>query len=464
MRLAATTIVAIATAFLALASASPDLVVDTKFGQVMGADEGTYSAFKGIPYAASTAGENRWTAPKDPEPWEDVRDATEYRSICPQAADEGSAFFEEFSEVLGVESPAPPNFTISEDCLVLNVFTPSLNGSAPVMVWIHGGALVTGAGEQYPADGLVSHDVVVVTINYRLGFLGYFAHPDLQDTNFGLLDQVKALEWVQENIAQFGGDPNQVTIFGESAGGVSVLALTVSPLAEGLFRGAIAQSSAIMESLNVTREEAGDLGVAVGNFVNATGIPLYGISQISQMRSVPAEAYLEAMQAFQVSPAGPMAFLYKDNKSLPVSVYEGFQTGAQHQGVNMMIGMNENETTPFLMPINATSPITTESYTTFVDNAFGTNESDVQIVMENIPANSDEDAFAAYTELWTDLFFGSSSFGVAQGSASSGASTWFYMFDYEYEAAPMLGAYHAIEVSDFTCVDMSGEMTEAGTD
>ena len=108
---------------------------------------------------------------------------------------------------------------------------------------------VSGAGSQYPADGLVAEGVVVVTINYRLGFLGFFAHPDLEDTNFGLLDQVKALEWVQQNIASFGGDPDRVTIFGESAGGASVLALLVSPLAEGLFTNVIAQSPAIMVSL-----------------------------------------------------------------------------------------------------------------------------------------------------------------------------------------------------------------------
>ena len=108
---------------------------------------------------------------------------------------------------------------------------------------------VSGAGSQYPADGLVAEGVVVVTINYRLGFLGYFAHPDLEDTNFGLLDQVSALSWVQQNIASFGGDPDRVTIFGESAGGASVLAMLVSPLAEGLFTNVIAQSPAIMVSL-----------------------------------------------------------------------------------------------------------------------------------------------------------------------------------------------------------------------
>mmetsp|Transcript_15892 Transcript_15892/g.40517 ORF Transcript_15892/g.40517 Transcript_15892/m.40517 type:complete len:235 (-) Transcript_15892:21-725(-) len=234
MRFAATTI-AIATAFLALASASPDLVVDTKFGQLRGADEGTYSAFKGVPYAASTAGENRWTAPKDPEPWEDVRDATEFGNICLQATQPPYNLWDIINqEWLGrnVPSTDPATYTMDEDCLVLNVYTPNVTGNLPVMVFIPGGNLKDGSGQDLPAEGLVGgDDVILVTMNYRLGFLGYFAHPELNATNFGLLDQVKALEWVQENIASFGGDPDNVTVFGESAGATSVLALMASPLA-----------------------------------------------------------------------------------------------------------------------------------------------------------------------------------------------------------------------------------------
>ena len=208
-------IAAIATA-IAMVSASPDqLVVDTAFGKVRGVDEGTYSAFKGIPYEASTAGEGRWTAPKDPEPWEDVRDATKFGAICPQVPPENDVYVKTISEELGLEGNDNSTYTMDEDCLFLNVYTPNVTGDLPVMVWIHGGTLVSltsssstcfadslfslsvvkvsGAGSQYPADGLVAEGVVVVTINYRLGFLGYFAHPDLEDTNFGLLDQVSLL-------------------------------------------------------------------------------------------------------------------------------------------------------------------------------------------------------------------------------------------------------------------------------
>merc|ERR1711959_365671 len=130
------------------------------------------------------------------------------------------------------------------------------------MVWIHGGALTVGSGSQHPGEPLVSYStamdnpVILVTINYRLGLLGYFAHPELSEANFGLLDQVKALEWVRDNIESFGGDPSKVTIFGESAGGASVLALMVSPLSEGLFQSVVSQSPAVMESPDLTAEEA----------------------------------------------------------------------------------------------------------------------------------------------------------------------------------------------------------------
>merc|ERR1712224_262401 len=139
------------------------------------------------------------------------------------------------------------------------------------MVWIHGGALAAGSGQEYPHKNFVKEDVVLVTINYRLGFLGYFAHPDLNATNFGLQDQVKALERVQKNIGAFGGDPSQVTIVGESAGGASVLALMVTPLSEGLFQSVISQSPAIMESPDLTAEEASFLGVRVGELLGLPG-------------------------------------------------------------------------------------------------------------------------------------------------------------------------------------------------
>merc|ERR1711933_56533 len=217
--------------------------VQTNSGEVIGqveksSDGESVYSFKGIPYAQAA----RWESPEDPAPWSEPLDATKYGAQCAQPSEEYQ------NDVMGYKNLTKydvgfnddivfPDIETSEDCLFLNVFTPSLNESsngAPVMVWIHGGSLFTGTGATYSPEDLAAKGVVVVTINYRLGLLGYFAYPDLNGTNFGLQDQVKALEWVKNNIADFGGNPDQVTIFGESAGAGSVLALMVSPLSEGL--------------------------------------------------------------------------------------------------------------------------------------------------------------------------------------------------------------------------------------
>merc|ERR1739848_708915 len=187
-----------------------------------------------------------------------------YGPMCPQA-NGTSPGPSPVNELLFADQPwfnmyPPPSQQVqSEDCLRVNVYSPANASAAPVMVWIYGGGLMSGdsGGFLYPPESLVAKDVVVVTFNYRLGALGYLAHPDFGDTNFGLYDQIKALEWVQKNIAAFGGDPDNGTIFGQSAGGTSVLALMVSPLSKGLFHGAIAESPAVFESLDIDVSEAG---------------------------------------------------------------------------------------------------------------------------------------------------------------------------------------------------------------
>jgi para-nitrobenzyl esterase len=218
-----------------VAGAASPLLVRTEGGLVRGVDEWDVRAFRGIPYAAPPVGPARWRPPRPVEPWDGVRDAREFGPACPQPPfiAEGGA-------------PAP----LSEDCLTLNVWTPASASSSsrlPVMVWIHGGGFRSGSGSDPVTRGeaFARRDVVLVTLNYRLGALGFFAHPALGDDqrgNYGLLDMVAALGWVRRNIEAFGGDPGRVTIFGESAGGMAVHLLMVAPPAEGLFRGAIAQS------------------------------------------------------------------------------------------------------------------------------------------------------------------------------------------------------------------------------
>ncbi len=239
-----------------------DVDVEIADGTVRGvADDGVRS-WLGIPYAAPPVDDLRWRAPEPPDPWTGIRAADEFQSECVQIAGDGIAK------------------NSSEDCLYLNVFRPDTEEkNLPVMVWIHGGGLIIGSGD-LPIDnvtGLVEHDVVVVSINYRLGRLGYFAHPALAAeggaagpvANFGLLDQVAALQWVQDNIAAFGGDPDAVTIFGISAGGASVNYLMSSPLAQGLFDRAISGSGLGREQPH-TWEQAAAQGESLAS---AVGLP-----------------------------------------------------------------------------------------------------------------------------------------------------------------------------------------------
>ena len=220
----------------------------TGTGDVRGRIEKGIRVFRGIPYAAPAGGDHRWREPQPVVPWDGVRDCAEFGPICPQA------------EIPGVKSPAS-SMLQDEDCLNLNVWTPAESPAEagtglPVMVWIHGGAFQRGLGSapMYCGKHLAERGVVLVTINYRLGPLGFLAHPLLTressrgcSGNYGLLDQIAALDWVRRNIASFGGDPGRVTIFGESAGAMSVCDLMVSPLAAGLFARAISQSAPFLD-------------------------------------------------------------------------------------------------------------------------------------------------------------------------------------------------------------------------
>lgn len=230
--------VSIAILFLLLASpATAAPLVTIAQGTLAGSSADGIDSYKAIPYVAPPVGELRWRAPQPGPHWSGARDASAFGPICPQHATEGSV--------------ARANLPQSEDCLTLNVWMPVQHDAArlPVMVWIHGGGFTQGAASLPRFDGaaLARRGVVLVSFNYRLGRLGFFPHPALADANFGLLDQIAALKWIQRNIASFGGDPGNVTIFGESAGGVSVDMLMASPLAKGLFAKAISESGGLFD-------------------------------------------------------------------------------------------------------------------------------------------------------------------------------------------------------------------------
>ena len=238
--------------FLAACSggSGPDNAVQTDKGVVIGKTIGNVNYYLGIPYAAAPVGNLRWQAPQAAIAWNQPRLSTTFGPACPQLA---SPF--------GTASN-------SEDCLRLNVFAPVARGSYPVMVWIHGGGLTSGESSDYDPSALVNSGVIVVTLNYRLGALGFLTHPALAGAgNYGLMDQQAALKWVQTNIASFGGNPGNVTLFGQSAGGMSTLAQISSPLSAGLFHKAIVQSGAYnLQPLTISTAQA--LGQT---FASATG-------------------------------------------------------------------------------------------------------------------------------------------------------------------------------------------------
>jgi para-nitrobenzyl esterase len=304
--------------------------VSTASGQVEGVRAGGMLSFKGLPYAAPPVGELRWRAPQPAAAWSGVRQAAAYGTACLQKPG------------LSVEAGAGDPGPLAEDCLYLNVWTPRADAAAklPVMVWIHGGALVFGAGSPafYDGSSLASRGAVVVTINYRLGPLGFFSHPALDKerpggpVNFGTLDQIAALQWVQRNIAGFGGDPGKVTVFGQSAGAQSVLALYTSPLARGLFHRGIVQSSYGVPSH--TRAKAGKVGIDV-----ATAVGLDGANATAaQLRAVPAQALAELKgAALSLAPG----FIVGD-AALPRPILQAFQKGVQAR-VPLVIGSNSDE-------------------------------------------------------------------------------------------------------------------------
>jgi para-nitrobenzyl esterase len=291
-------------------------IVKTRSGDVVGIEQGHVFAFKGIPYAAPPVNDLRWREPRPVTACQGVRPAKTYGNACIQTPG------------LSLANGGDPG-ALSEDCLYLNVWTPKLDPGAklPVTVWIHGGAFIFGAGGMTLYDGtpLARKGAVFVSINYRLAQLGFFAHAALEKenpngpANFGLLDQIAALRWVQQNIALFGGDPGNVTIFGQSAGGKSVLALLASPLARGLFQKGIAMSSYSLP--DATRAKALEAGARVATAVGLRGSE----ATAADLRSVPAERFGQLKgQNFSNGPV-PIA----GDEVLPQSIQDTFAAGKE---------------------------------------------------------------------------------------------------------------------------------------
>jgi len=410
------------------------LTIDT--GRITGEQlaDGT-RAYRGLPFAAPPVGELRWRPPARPASWEGTRDATRFGSICPQTSAVGT--------YLG--TGVPP---MSEDCLFLNVWTPATVSDArlPVMVWIHGGGLVGGWGNQSSYDGMAiaSRGVILVSINYRLGPLGFLALdelsaelPDGASGNYGMLDQIAALGWVRRNIAAFGGDPDRVTIFGESAGGTSVVALMASPMSRGLVNGAIAQSPWVTDSNFVPLKTAGEFTPsAESQSADWVATISGGGADLDELRKLPASELVG-----DGKPWMPM-FVTVGGPFMPVSSETAFKTGRQ-LNVPAIIGTNANDGGLFMGTLYDSSP----KFLAAVQAQYGAAGQELLELYTGLYSGKDGSSLARAADRYlTDTMFLRVARATLDGMANVRASAWQYHFTRVNASAPALGANHGREI------------------
>ncbi len=412
-------------------------VVQLDSGPISGVLNQDIWSFKGIPYAAPPLGELRWKEPQPVTPWKETRACTEFGPSCPQ------------QEVRLISGGSVGK--TSEDCLYLNVWTPAKNSGErlPVMVWIHGGGFENGSGSQPIYDGqkLAEMGVVVVTINYRLGPLGFLAHPLLTEEspnhssgNYGMLDQIEALKWVQRNIEAFGGDKNRVTIFGESAGGISVCDLMVSSLANGLFHRVISESGpyssrTIPTSTVRTLKDAEKTGIQLADALGCSKRP----DTLDALRSKTPEELIKAGKELGKNAYGGLTwspvidgwFLHKDPAAL-------FAEGSQ-QDVPLLVGFNADEGTIFA------PEITLDQYNLFLGFAYGRHASDI---MALFPAQTPDQVKPALIKLITQVGFASQAKFAAASMATKKSKAYLYQFTKTIDnpLVKHLGSFHGLEI------------------
>jgi para-nitrobenzyl esterase len=339
-----------------------DLVVQTDAGALRGAAAGSIVAFRGIPYARPPVGDLRWEAPQPALPWQGVREAVHPGRACTQRVSGLLPFFAPMAQAYGTSFTQPP-VDSSEDCLFLDVWVPQwpVKNPLPVMVWLHGGSNTVGSGTEstYNGASLAAHGVVLVTLNYRLGVMGFFSHPELSaksahrsSGNYGLLDQLAALNWVRQNIAQFGGDPNNVTLFGESAGAIDAARLMTSPLAAGLFRRVISESGPAFETSR-TLAEAESFGSAVGALAPADS----QLSELQRLRALPAADVEKLVAKAKEHLPVDITSATTDGWVLPQSPQNAFLTSSI-QKVDLLIGLNGRELSAFRLAAAAAAKST----------------------------------------------------------------------------------------------------------
>lgn len=407
--------------------------VETRDGVILGRQVGGTEAYLGIRYAQAPKGDLRWKPPVPVSSWKEPLQAYRYGNPCPQL------------------SPILRRLIGDEDCLNLNVWTPREKGDQPlpVMVFIHGGANSLGASNQsllgvnlYDGQYLsASGPVVVVSLNYRLGLLGFMAHPDLSresgyggSGNYALMDQLLALKWVNENIAAFGGDPSNVTVFGESAGAINTMALMASPLSRGLFHKAVIQSGFLTE---IPLAQAEQLGVETGKALSGESADV-----LKRLRSLPAGDLIRyGDKPAVLSSYSPTI----DNHVLHGGVLESFQSGRALK-IPAIIGTTADEMVslaPFVA--DSASVISTRQYEERVKSVFG--EGAGARILERYPvAGSGRSPRRVFETLLTDGFVLCPARRIARAFQSNGTPVYKYVFSHANDFMMGLGAFHGIEL------------------
>jgi para-nitrobenzyl esterase len=395
--------------------------VKTSAGAVRGtaSADGRIEIYKGIPFAGAPVGDLRWKPPQPPAPWQGVRDATAFGAQCVQGPIFGDITF-----------PGPA----SEDCLTLNIWTPAAAGRTerlPVMVWIHGGGFQAGAGPEprHEGEAFARKGIVLVTINYRLGVFGFLAHPELTresgrnaSGNYGLLDQIAALRWVKENVAAFGGDPGNVTIFGESAGSFAVSALMASPVAAGFFHKAIGESGAYFTA-------GGALALMPLPASEQHGVKFataLGAGSLAALRGKSSDDVLQAALKTQ-----PWFAPTVDGYVLTEDVHSTFAAGTQAR-VPLLAGWNADESRAnvVLGKVRPTAAsFTADTRKRFADHA--------DALLKVYPAATDAEALESAASLASDLFIGHGTWKWLEvHAATSGSPVYRYSFDRKIPVAP----------------------------
>ncbi|MHA6247148.1 carboxylesterase/lipase family protein [Pontibacter sp. CAU 1760] len=404
-------------------------VVKTTAGMVEGArnQAGDVVSFKGIPFAAPPVGALRWKAPQPVKPWAGVRKTVAFGPSPMQP--EPAPFSMWSAEFLIPKEP------ISEDCLYLNVWTgaQSAKEKRPVLVWIYGGGFNSGGSAVpiYDGEAMAKKGIVFVSLNYRVGPFGFFAHPALTEEsgrnasgNYGLMDQLEGLQWVKENVAAFGGDPNNITIAGQSAGSMSVNALVASPLAKGLFHRAIGQSGANFTRGSATLQQAEADGEKLAQSLHA--------ASLEELRAVPAKELLQKAQGMR----GPIV----DGYVLPNSIAAIFKAGEQNR-VDLLTGWNEDEGLLF-------SPI--QSAGDFRKQLAEQYGADAKTFLSFYPASTDAEAAASQLNLSRDMLFGVQNYTWANVQSERGKNrVYVYRFTRDVPATGeyvKYGAFHTGEV------------------